>query len=219
MIEALIQNDLRYMRKDPMMWAILILPIGMVSVYHIAMGLIPGLEEYSGIVKYLFLTMGGCIPGSLLGLRILDENDEHILPYFAVTPLTLKGYYSYRGMVSLIIGLVEVTIISIGITNSLNLFIVLYLAILSVGMTYLVGGVAKNKIQGMVSLKLFSLIFVLPCIRLFGENRFETLIRFLPWDYVYHIYGTNHLVDLLAIPYSLLVLGVIAFLYSYIIRK
>ena len=219
MVGSIIKNDIRFMKKDPMMWAIVIMPFAMILVYILAVRYVPFLEPYLEAFRYLFITITGVMPGAIIGLRILDEKDEHLLPYFSVTPLTLRGYYRYRGIASMCIGIVETIIVCMGTKAELSFVFIIFNACLGIMMTFLVGAIAKNKVQGMVFLKLFGIVVIFPCIRLLGENRYDAFINLLPWDYIYMGFTLEHVAINMTVLYFVYVLGVIGILYRRAIRN
>ena len=219
MVRAVFDNDLKFMKKDPMMWAVVFMPIGMITFYHVVIRLLPFMIDYSKLLQYLFIAMAGTMPGAILGLRVLDEKDEHLLPYFAVTPMTLKGYYGYRAVASFILSIIEVGLVSIGVQAGIHATSILYGALLGVMMTFITGGVAKNKVQGMVFLKLFGVVVLLPCIRLLGENRYDRIIHLIPWDYMYMHFDSAHLTVPITLAYFGYVFVIIGVFYHQAVRE
>lgn len=187
MVKTLVKNDLVYMRKDPMMWLIIMMPIAMISFYYIVMNYFLILVPYKGILKYMFITMAGSLSGIVFGLRILDEKDEQLLSFYAVTPLTLRGYFLYRAVLSFGISTAVSAMISVGIMGKIVFSVSIYIGGLSVLITLGMGSLAKNKIQGMILAKLIGLLVALPCIRQLGENRLDSILIVLPWDLLYKI--------------------------------
>ncbi|WP_167958171.1 hypothetical protein [Anaerosporobacter faecicola] len=193
MLRAIFQNDVRCVKKDPMVWAVFAMPFIMLTFYFLVREFVPLIKEYLPALQYMFIAMAGLMPGAIFGLRILEEKDEHILSYFAVTPFTLTGYYCFRMGVVLLLGMVETMILWFGLGIHANPVLLVYNALLSMLMLWLVGAVAKNKIQGMVFLKLFGVVVLLPCVRLLGENHLDCWLGLLPWDFLYReiVIGTS----------------------------
>ena len=71
-----------------------------------------------------------------------------MLAFYDISPLRLRGYCLYRRIGSGILSLLAV---------------VIALLTLSIGL------LAKNKLQGMICMKLTGLAVILPCIRLFQK--------------------------------------------------
>jgi len=109
-----------------------------------------------------------------------------------VTPLTLKGYFIYKGIVTFLITFFGTMLIYIGITGRIPLDMIFFEALIGVLCTFIMGKIAKNKVQGMVLFKPADSLALLPCLRLLGENRYDKLLRILPWDYTYQVEVMNN---------------------------
>lgn len=207
MIKMLMINDLKYMRKDPMTYGVIAMPIGMIIAYQLGMMNFEFLRAYSHLFRYVFLTMGSVFVGIILGLRMLDEKDEHLLQCYAVTPLGLKGYYRYRGTVCFILAALIVSGIGLGVGCEWRLLsvVTLYGALLGRVTMLGVSCMLRNKIQGMVMAKAIGMMVLLPCVRLLGENKWDGILVVLPWDYAYQMC----VLEQFAWPIYLLYLGCI----------
>lgn len=216
MIRALLKNDLKYMKKDPMMIVTLLLPFILMGVYW---GLVKGLplvfgktaEAYTALYmkpfQYVMITMGSSMPGVVMSLRILDDKDEHMLAFYAISPLKLSGYFMYRGMGSAILSLGAVIISCLGIRGNLPIVYTLYMTALGLLLTLAIGGLAKNKLQGMVCMKLTGIVVILPCIRLLGKNQMNWVLKCQPWDYAYELMMTENINIGVFMLYALLILA------------
>ena len=196
MISTLLKNDIKYMKKDPMMIMTLFLPFILIIVYQ---GFVNGLpiifEEivksyisfYEKPLQYVMITMGSSMPGVVMSLRILDDKDEHMLAFYAISPLRLSGYFLYRSIGSSIVSFLAAIIACLGIMGSVPIVFVGYVTALGVLLTLTIGILAKNKLQGMVCMKLTGIVVILPCIRLLGENEMNWILKCQPWDYAYQL--------------------------------
>lgn len=196
MLKALLKNDIKYMKKDPMLIATLFLPLILIGVYQ---GIVRGLPLAFGesVIKYInlymkpfqyvLLTMGSSMPGVVVALRILDDKDEHMLTFYAVSPLRLNGYFAYRGLSAAVLGLTATSAACLGILGRIPAIYVLYVTLLILLLTFAIGGLAKNKLQGMVCMKLTGIVVILPCVRLLGENQMNWILKYQPWDYAYRL--------------------------------
>lgn len=224
MLKALLKNDMKYMRKDPMLILTLLLPFILIGVYQLIISCVPliGAKEitsyvalYTKPLQYVLLTMGSSMPGVVVALRILDDKDEHMLNFYAISPLKLSGYFLYRGLSSFVISLIAASIASLGILGNVPIIYVLYVTVLSVLVTFGIGVLGKNKLQGMVYMKVTGIVVLLPCIRLLGENQMNWVLRCQPWDYAYGLIMEECNNILLGIGYSTLV----AILYGILLTK
>lgn len=196
MISTLLKNDIKYMKKDPMMMMTLFLPFILILVYQ---GIVNGLpiifgetvkpyiSFYEKPLQYVMITMGSSMPGVVISLRILDDKDEHMLAFYAISPLRLSGYFFYRSIGSGIVSFLATIIACLGIMGSVPIGFVGYVTALGVLLTLTIGILAKNKLQGMVCMKLTGIVVILPCIRLLGENEMNWILKCQPWDYAYQL--------------------------------
>lgn len=187
MIRTLIKNDMTYIKSDPMVWMTLCMPVLMIIGYYVLTGYFDFIASYKVPLSYLFINLMPMTAGSVLGLRILEEKDEQLLSYYAITPLTLRGYFIYRSMLSFSISFIGTTIICIGIMRTVPILLVFYESLIGVLCTFAIGRIAKNKIQGMVLFKPLDSLALLPCIRLLGDNAYDGLLKIMPWDYSYRM--------------------------------
>lgn len=187
MTRTLMMNDLKAMKRDPMLMMVLAMPFLMILVFHLAINLLSFLVPFKTAFIYLFANLMPMTAGGILGLQILEDKDQQLLRFYAVTPLTLKGYFLYKGIVTFLITFLGTAIIYIGITGQIPLEMVFYEALIGVLCTFGMGKIAKNKVQGMVLFKPMDSLALLPCMRLLGDNRYDKLLKLLPWDYTYQV--------------------------------
>lgn len=187
MTRILMINDLKAMKRDPMLVMVLVMPFLMILVFHVAMQLLRFLVPFKTAFVYLFANLMPMTAGGILGLQILEDKDQQLLRFYAVAPLTLKGYFLYKGMLTFLITFLGTAIIYVGITGRMPLEMVFYEALIGVLCTFAIGKIAKNKVQGMVLFKPMDSLALLPCMRLLGDNRYDSLLKLLPWDYTYQV--------------------------------
>ena len=92
-----------------------------------------------------------------------------MLAFYAISPLRLRGYCLYRRIGSGILSLLAVVIACLGIMGKVSVIFALYITDLGLLLTLSIGLLAKNKLQGMICMKLTGLAVILPCIRLFQK--------------------------------------------------
>lgn len=190
-VKNLIKNDIAYIKSDPMMWMTLCIPPLTIIGYYVLIGYFDFIVPYKAPLTYLFINIMPMTTGGVLGLRILEEKDQQLLRYYAITLLTLRGYFIYRSILSFVISFIGTTIICIGLMGTVPLLLVVYEALLGVLCTFAMGTIAKNKIQGIVLFKPLNSLILLPCIRLLGDNEYDNLLKIMPWDYSYKILVEN----------------------------
>ncbi|WP_244908098.1 hypothetical protein [Paenibacillus campinasensis] len=190
---ALLRNDIRQMLKDPMLLASVIGPLAVfVFVRYLFRPLSVWVEEryafdmmsHAEFAAMLLLTVIPLLAGVMTGLLMLDERDENLIAYFAVTPLTRKGYYRYRlllpsGLACLMSavyllfgGIVDVRVemlYPLLLTSAEAPCIALFLA-----------AFAANKVEGLALSKLCGLLFVGPVLVFFVPGPWQAVGIILP---------------------------------------
>lgn len=150
MIRALILNDIRYMRKDPMCIVAFIMPIILACLYNFLLLKVDFISEYLGVARYMFILIIPMMVGMMFGFRFLDEKDERVLSVYAVSPLGMRKYIVYRIIQCIIVALIEIIIIYlVGIKADYNVLTSIIMATLLGPFIFLILGIlGKNKIQG-----------------------------------------------------------------------
>ena len=186
MIETLVLNDIRYIKKDPMYMIVFILPIILGCVYKFLLLNIDFIKPYIYVAKYLFTLIVPVMVGMLLGFRVLEEKDEKVISVYATGPLGIKGYVNYRLFQSLILGLIEVMILSLfGIISEYNFIFTIIISVLLSPCIFLILAImGKNKIQGMILLKLVGIFTMIPILQVIKDNKWDVLFKIIPTDFI-----------------------------------
>lgn len=158
----LLINDLRHILKDPMLMASLLGPMAIIAFARFVFPLLSEwteqryafvLSAYTDFAVIILLIIVPLLPGTMAGLLMLDERDENIITYYAVTPLARNGYLCYR------------------------LFLPTFLSVLLTTLFFLLSGIAKIQTESGYALMLLAL--EAPCIALllasFAANKVEGL--------------------------------------------
>lgn len=175
------------MKKDPMVWAVMLMPVLIIGAYKGILHSLVWIQEYQNPLAYFFVSITVMSIGGVLGLRVLDDKDEQLLRFFAITPLRLSGYFLYKSGFSFVMSLVGAALIFQGVSQSMPLAMIFYQGLIGVLCTLGMGRIAKNKVQGMVLFKPLNTLGLLPCIRLLGENRYDIVLGIMPWDLTYQV--------------------------------
>lgn len=187
MIRALILNDIRYMRKDPMCIVAFIMPIILPCLYNFLLLKIDFISEYLGVARYMFILIIPMIVGMMFGFRFLDEKDERVLSVYAVSPLGMRKYIVYRIIQCIIVALIEIIIIYlVGIKADYNSLISIIMATLLGPFIFLILGIlGKNKIQGVTLLKLIGTFMGLPALQVISKNKWDWIFTLIPTDFIF----------------------------------
>ncbi len=189
---ALVWTDMKNVSRDSfliLIYGILLLiailfRFGIPMVAELVKPWVDLTEHYTFIMSFLaFLTPG--FVGMVMGFILLDERDEDILSYMAVTPLSKSGYLFYR-------------IVSQMIISFLLMYVILFIAhltpvpvirLIPVGlmasleapiMALFLAAFANNKVEGLAVYKLTSIIFLAPFVGYFVKSNWAFLAGILP---------------------------------------
>lgn len=140
--------------------------------------------HYPFIMSFLAL-LTPMMLGMLAGFLILDERDENILTYYAITPLTKTGYLLYRILAPVVLGfgLTYLLLAFVGLTelNYLKLFPVIFMASLEAPMLALfLGAFAANKVEGLALSKAMGITFMAPLVGYLVDSNWQLVAGFFP---------------------------------------
>lgn len=216
MYSNLILNDIKYIKKDPMIWFSLIAPVLLVFIYKFIILNLDFLIPYICVINYGFIIMTCLLSGMVFGFRFLDDKDENMLSFYCVSPLGIRGYISYRMILTGIFGAFGTIIVgglAIGITNNIGI-IIIQAMLLSLIIFLIIGIFGKNKIQGLTLTKIVGMVIMLPALKVIGENKFDRLFIAIPSYNVFQILTSNGGVKLSIVYIGIMVIGII-FLIKY----
>ncbi|MGD6834479.1 hypothetical protein ACQCT5_20170 [Sutcliffiella halmapala] len=143
------------------------------------------LEIYHvSILAMAFLTVPSML-GMMAGFLLLDDRDEGMLAYYAVTPIRKSGYMRYRMgstfvltfllffAVHLLADLVELPVIA-------GVLLALLFALEAPIFALILANFANNKVEGLALNKVLSVSVTLPILLLFMPVSFQWLLAILP---------------------------------------
>lgn len=94
---ALFRYDFRQIMRDPMLAACLFGPLMLTMIVRFFFAVLDvwlrqrylfDLSTYDSFILPFLLTAITMLPGCMAGLLILDERDEYLIAYYAVTPIS-----------------------------------------------------------------------------------------------------------------------------------
>ncbi|MFD0620823.1 hypothetical protein ACFQZR_25635 [Paenibacillus sp. GCM10027629] len=183
----LLVQDTRQTFKDPMLMASLFGPLAVILFARF--GYLPlsewielhygfRLADYTEFIASFLVVTIPLLPGTMTGLLMLDERDENMISYYAVTPLARQGYFIYR--------LFLPSLLAFALTASFYLFsgladkglgsvfALILLTLEAPCLTLFLAAFAANKVEGLALSKLCGLLFAGPVVVSFVP---------LPWQY------------------------------------
>ncbi|MDF2613420.1 MAG: transporter permease [Clostridia bacterium] len=220
MFKIVLKNDIKYMEKDPMVWMIFITPILFSIIYRAVIVRLKFLDDYHRVFQYIFVVMIPFLIGMALGFRMLDEKDENMLSFYAVSPLGLSGYIKLRMVMSIILVIVSMAIIGLfGVVPRAYLLLVSLEAVLLAPLVFLILGViGKNKIQGLTLVKIMGMFFMVPVLKVIKDNPLDKIFVFVPSYNIFQLIVREEFSSLIVLYIGFMVIGV-CFLTHLFINK
>ena len=173
---GLLAGDMLNIGRDPILLFASIAPVILTVVLRFLVPFISGLlMKYLGfdlsphypLVMSFFILLPAMLFGTVIGFTIVDERDENVLIYYAVTPLSGGGYLLYRLLLPMVLGFLSAYLIA-GFTgliscNFLMLTPVALLASLEAPLFVLfLGSFAANKVEALTISKGSGLLDMAP---------------------------------------------------------
>lgn len=187
-------GDLKNISRDPMLSIVLISPLLLAVVLKAVLPVAAAVTmdrlsadltvHYPFIISMTFPFVPMLV-GMLAGLMVLEDLDENMLAYFAVTPVSKAGYLVYRLTVPVFLSfsltLVMVWIIGLVPVNYPKLVLVLLMASLEAPMMALfLGAIASNRIEGLALTKAFGIFLLAPLPGYLIESPWQLAAGVLP---------------------------------------
>jgi len=191
-IIALVGADLKNVSRDSLLVLIycIILFIALLFRFGIPMAaeLVKpwiDLREHYAFIMSILVFITPSFVGMVMGFIMLDDRDEDILSYMAVTPLSKAGYLIYRIFSPIIISfiLVYVTMFIAHLTPVpvVRLIPVGIMAAMEAPMLALfLAAFANNKVEGLAVYKLTSVIFTAPFVGYLIKSNWAFIAGILP---------------------------------------
>lgn len=187
-------GDLRNVVRDPMLVMVFIAPVLITVVLKAGLPFSSAVvSERLGFdltVHYPFI-ISMAIPfipmmvGMMAGFIILEDLDDNLLSYYAVTPVSRAGYILYRmtapALLSFLFTLGVVLITGFVEVNFLRVMPVLIMASLEAPMIALfLGAFAANRIEGLALSKVIGIFLVAPLPGYLTESPWRLMAGVLP---------------------------------------
>ncbi|MEC0256620.1 hypothetical protein [Paenibacillus lautus] len=191
--KALIIKDLRHAWKDPVLMAAMLGPLALLFVsrfgFPVAIDWLDinysfHLEPYRGFAGSLLVVTIPMLTGMLTGLLMLDERDENMIAYYAVTPLMRQGYLLYRVtfpfMLCTVLSLVYLSFSTLSDIHWDKLGVLLLLALEAPLFSLFLAAFSANKVEGLALSKIGGLFIAGPVVANFVPGAWQVLGAWLP---------------------------------------
>jgi fluoroquinolone transport system permease protein len=196
LLAALGLNDLKSIRREPLLLYMLVIPPVMVLILRLILprataylsenlgfDLVP---YYPMLLSFFFVLQIPLLFGVLVGLLVLDERDDNTLTALRVTPISMKGYALYRGGAAVLLSFAYVllALLSSGFVPTSLAPAVAAVALLA-GLTaavfaLIVATFASNKVEGLALTKGLSVFMLGPLAAYFVPSDWQLFFGLLP---------------------------------------
>ncbi len=189
----LLRFELKNLIRDSMTFVMIVYPLMMVIIGSFVIPAIidvfgdggPGERTASLFVLVVLTSVGPFIGAAMLGFNLLDHRDENTLDTIRVTPLSLRGYMTFKALYAYAFSAVGTVVILMGVKllagdnytvmgeNLLDHFTavnIVYYALVAGLFTpvfaFFLAAVSKNKIEGFAFMKASGMIIIVPVLSL-----------------------------------------------------
>ncbi|MCL6591105.1 MAG: hypothetical protein K6U80_14260 [Firmicutes bacterium] len=198
----LLAGDLRNIFRDPLLAFIPFAPILAALIIRIVFPYLNiflqqqyhfNFSIYYSFVLSIIILSTPVYFGMIIGFLLLDERDEQILNYVAVTPLQKTGFLVYRTMLPVIVSIIfsYLLILMVGIVKPdlLKFLPVALMVSLEAPMYALfLGAFAGNKIEGLALAKGLGVLFIAPAAGYFIKSNWQFIAGIVPLYWVSKAY-------------------------------
>ena len=193
---ALALGDYRNVARDSFLLMMLAVPLLLALLLRFVVPFAATkLKPYVDLVPHYRFMLGivlffpGMLFGAVIGFMLLDERDEGVLNYMAVTPLSVNGYLRFRivapTLVAFVMGIILLPIAGIVPFPFWRTLPVILVASLSAPMlAVFLASFANNKVEGMALYKLTGLVLAGPVLAYFIKSDFSYFGGILPTFWV-----------------------------------
>lgn len=217
MIFKLAFTDFKLIFRDPSLYAFFVLPV---FLYGLIVWFLPGLvERYEVLIPYipLFIVVGVientqmfCFISSMV---LIEEKETEVAKAYGVSPITNLQYVLSRFIFPfLFTGLLNVGLLAIQpfyeIGWGTNIILSMLAAMVVPAYVLGINSLVENRMQGMITIKAFNMIVLLPIAAFFVPDGFIHLFGLLPTHWIFQ--AIQNITD--GVSYALFVtIGVLYF--------
>ncbi|NIR48484.1 ABC transporter permease [candidate division KSB1 bacterium] len=193
-IFALSFADARNVVRDSTLILVLFGPIGVFAFLRFVVPLIADhlaaertfdLWDHCPFIVSFMSLLPSMLFGLIFGFIILDERDEDIISFIAVTPLRKSGYLSYKLLASVLMSFIFFFII-VYLSGLITLpikyaFALAVMVALEAPMVALfLAAFAVNKVEGLAFSKMLGVMYLAPFVAYFVESNWQYLAGIFP---------------------------------------
>jgi len=200
--------DIKNIVRDPMQTLVAIAPLIIIVFLRIALPIAREkifdffqydiLTDYPMIVVFFSMLIPMMV-GLVIGFVILDERDESMITYFAVTPLSKSGYLFFRVVIPSVFSFVFSLVFYFSFYDIYSFHLVaIVLASILLSMqapvfSLLMASFATNKVEGLAVGKLLGMVLLPPIAYYILNSSWGLLFLAVPQTWVVEIVINKHL--------------------------
>jgi len=205
---AVLSYDMKNTFRDPSLIMILVAPFLIILVlmhgYPLLIQFVPQASEYKKEAVSLFALISSVFPGFIMSFILFDEKDVQLFPVIKATPVSLSGFLKSRLGFMVFVGFIMSLFVfmfngiyAFPITTSI-------LASLLAGLNspiliLFILNFAKNKVEGLMMLKIATIILFIPIIIFFLDSNWENLFAIFPAFWVYALIEAQNTIIIFSI--------------------
>ena len=191
-IKVLGSSLFKSITRDSFMLFILVIPVFVATLFRFVMPILQGyliqyfdLSEYYDFVTIFILVMGPMMSGMVIGFNLLDDRDENILTYMAITPIRKEGYLLFKVFAPMVAVFVQsafiLLIFNLGDIDYIKILPLIVLCALETPMYALImASFASNKVEGLAFGKLMGISLIGPFVSFFLPSAWRFAAGILP---------------------------------------
>lgn len=192
--------------RDPITLLLTFVPFIIFSMIHFGLPVLSPLVvkwvniyDYYDFIKLIVYMLSPALLGMVLGLLLMDEKDQDVLSYIAVTPLSLDGYIRIKTLAGALVGFIFNIILGILLKEIFSLKILFTFALSSLLVPYyalLIFSFSKNKVEALTKGKLFTFTLLAAVIPFFSSSRWVYLLVIFPTFWIEKVFTADSIVSL-----------------------
>ncbi|WP_010098060.1 ABC transporter permease [Ornithinibacillus scapharcae] len=236
-VELFLKGDAKNVLRDPLMVLVLGIPIYLFILVKFGIPFVDIqlskytyfqlMDHFDLIICFIVLIVPMMI-GMLTGFLLLDEKDDGIINYMAITPMKKLGFIGYRVTLPLIISFIISTVLVLlfligeeSVNWGLLLIVLVVVSLFGPLITMYLASLCENKVEGISYAKLISIFSVAPIVTYMFESWWTGFAYIIPVTWVVELSYTSitgeyfGLIDNWAILYLGGVTNISIFLYFF----
>jgi fluoroquinolone transport system permease protein len=186
--------DFKLVFRDPSLRAFLVFPIVLFAL--VVWGLPNLIEKYDFLQEYLPVFMAVALIENtqlftfISSMVLIDEKETNVAKVYGILPLTKTQYVVSRLLIPYLITLfLNLILFAVQPFYSVGLLEILLISVLTalVVPVYILGmnAIVKNRMEGMVYIKAFNMLVVLPIAAFFVPTQFKHFFGILPTHWIF----------------------------------